>query len=585
MMAASPFPQRFRPRLLEGLVAVAAVLFIGGLTVAPAQAAVAPPEYEVSDTAFVEEGIAGVAVDPDRNIVYVAGRSDGLVYVYDGGTLAQLRTIPVPNEPSNLAVGPSGVVYVSQYTDDGTAGTVSVILPDGTSPTATLPVGNSPAGVTVSPDGTRLYVANGFSSFISVFDISTPDSPVALSPIITPGDTETITVSADGQRLYVADNNSSVYLIDAGTGTVTTWDTGTSSSPHQVVLTADGSRAIVTAQSPSTPLILNATTGAIETRLLLDFTNYASEDPGLNSIFVTAPSSNTVGILDRTTGELVQNLAGVSTAYYIATNPVTHAAYVSSFDGILSKITPVQNIALTDPADQIVSDGASATFTAALTGAVVDDVAWEVRADPTDDWAPAPGAASTTTYVIDAATLAESGSQYRAVFTAAGQTWATAAATLTVTPVAPFVLTNPADQRILEGAQATFASSAGGSTPLQTQWERSSDNGQTWAPIANATDTTYTATFTHSDHGARFRAVFTNDAGRATTAAAQLNVDVPPVTGGEGTPGGNTTPPRNGTLAVTGGTSAPLTWALGGLLLLTGTAITLAHRLRHRPRP
>lgn len=590
-MPASRPSRRLVPRLLVGLTALAVAAVLGSAAAAqPAQAATAPPEYEVSGSTFVENGLAGVAVDPDRDLVYVAARNEGAVHVLDGDTLAQLRSIPVPNEPYNLALGPGGVLYTSQYTGNNTAGTISVILPEGTAPAATLPVGKSPVGVTVSRDKTRLYVANGSDSFISVFDISTPSAPAPLPPITTPGHTETITASADGQRLYAADNSSSVYVIDVGTGAVSSWNVGNNSNPHQVVLTADESRAVVTAQTLSTPAILNATTGVTETRLPLDYTYYASEDPGLNSIFVTAPwsDSGTVTIIDRTTGELVQNLTGVTTAYYVATNPLTHATYASSFGGTLTKITPVApNIGLTDPADQTVADGEAATFTAALSGAVVDSVAWETRDDSSGAWTPVPGSSSSS-YVVDAAALADSGSQYRAVFTAAGQTWTTNAATLTVTPVAPFVITDPTDQQISDGTQATFASSAGGSSPLLTQWERSNDDGQTWTPIPAATEPTYTATFTHADQGALFRAVFTNDAGTVESSAARLSVLAPPTPEGGGTteaePGHTTSPKDGGALAITGGTPATLALALGGVLLLSGIAIALARRARRTYR-
>ena len=56
---------------------------------------------------------------------------------------------------------------------------------------------------------------------------------------------------------------------------------------------------------------------------------------------------------------------------------------------------------------------------------------------------------------------------------------------------APIVVTQPADQSVVEGTAATFGVTAEGVTPLAFQWSSSAD-GVTFTAIAGATSTTYT---------------------------------------------------------------------------------------------
>ena len=84
--------------------------------------------------------------------------------------------------------------------------------------------------------------------------------------------------------------------------------------------------------------------------------------------------------------------------------------------------------------------------------------------------------------------------------------------------------TDPADQEVVSGQDATFTASSTGSPTPTVQWQSSTD-GTTWTDVAGATSTTLTrADVTLSDDGTWFRAVFTNNQGTDTTAAAQLTV-------------------------------------------------------------
>ncbi len=54
------------------------------------------------------------------------------------------------------------------------------------------------------------------------------------------------------------------------------------------------------------------------------------------------------------------------------------------------------------------------------------------------------------------------------------------------------------------------------------QWQLSTDGGATWDDIPGATETTYSLVASAEDVGHRYRAVFTNTCGTATSTSAEL---------------------------------------------------------------
>jgi MBG domain/Immunoglobulin domain/Kelch motif/Galactose oxidase, central domain len=111
-------------------------------------------------------------------------------------------------------------------------------------------------------------------------------------------------------------------------------------------------------------------------------------------------------------------------------------------------------------------------------------------------------------------------------FKAAGGT-GLASGTLTVQS-APSILTNPASQTVVSGNSVTFSASASGYPTPTVQWQQST-NGTTYTNISGATGLSYTIrSVTSRQNGYRYRAVFTNSAGSATTTAATLTVQYAP---------------------------------------------------------
>ncbi len=180
----------------------------------------------------------------------------------------------------------------------------------------------------------------------------------------------------------------------------------------------------------------------------------------------------------------------------------------------------------TQPVNQTVCAGATATFTATASGTPTPTVQWQFSTDGGATFNSLAGAISTT-LSIPATTAAQNNNQFHAVFTNAAGSIISAAATLIVNTT-PTVTTNPLSQTVTAGNPVTFTASASGQPTPTVQWERSTDGGATFAPIAGATALSLTFSTAAGDNGNQYRAVFTNTCGKVTTSAAVLTVNTPP---------------------------------------------------------
>lgn len=177
---------------------------------------------------------------------------------------------------------------------------------------------------------------------------------------------------------------------------------------------------------------------------------------------------------------------------------------------------------LTNPASQTVASGGSVTFTASASGFPAPSVQWQLSTNGST-FANIRGATGLS-YTINAVTASQNGYRYRAVFTNSAGSATTAAATLTVQS-APSVTKSPSSLAVAAGQTATFTASAAGSPATSVQWQVSIDGGKTYASISGATNSTLTLSgVAAGQNGYRYRAVFTNSLGSATTNAASLRV-------------------------------------------------------------
>jgi alpha-tubulin suppressor-like RCC1 family protein len=179
------------------------------------------------------------------------------------------------------------------------------------------------------------------------------------------------------------------------------------------------------------------------------------------------------------------------------------------------------------PSSQIGIEGKPVFFSASAGGSPEPSVQWEVSTNGGATFTAIPGA-TFSPYIIASAKLAQSGSEYRAVFTNVLGKATSNAATLTVYGL-PQITQLPQSLTVEEGQSASFESTATATPSPTIKWERSTDNGTTWTLVSGATSNTLTVTNTKTtEDGNEYRSAFTNVAGTVTSAPATLTVHKAP---------------------------------------------------------
>src|SRR5260370_987561 len=194
------------------------------------------------------------------------------------------------------------------------------------------------------------------------------------------------------------------------------------------------------------------------------------------------------------------NIAGATSNSY-TTAATTTADSGSAVLGVVTN-TAVAPTITTQPANQTVTAGQTATFTVVAGGTAPLSYQWQKSGVNI-------AGATSNSYTTSATTTADSGSTFLVVVTNTAGTVTSAAGTLTVSaaPVAPTITTQPANQTVTAGQTATFTVVAGGTAPLSYQWQKSGVN------IAGATSNSYTTSATTTaDSGSTFLVVVTNTA-------------------------------------------------------------------------
>ena len=169
----------------------------------------------------------------------------------------------------------------------------------------------------------------------------------------------------------------------------------------------------------------------------------------------------------------------------------------------------------TQPVNQTVTVGQTATFTVVATGTAPLSYQWQKNGT-------AISGATSASYTTAATTSSDNGAQFVVVVSNSAGSVTSNAATLTVNAgaVAPLITTQPANQTVTVGQMATFTVVATGTAPLSYQWQKNT------TAISGATSASYTTPATTSaDNGAKFVVVVSNTAGSVTSNAATLTVN------------------------------------------------------------
>src|SRR5450631_2176281 len=151
-----------------------------------------------------------------------------------------------------------------------------------------------------------------------------------------------------------------------------------------------------------------------------------------------------------------------------------------------------------NPADQTVQAGQTATFSVVATGSAPLSYQWQRGAVSI-------AGATGASYTTPATVVGDSGATYAAVVSNAAGSATSATATLTVTATTTLTVTitqQPLNRSVASGAQAAFAVAAtcsDGSTATY-QWQRSNDAGVTFTTVSGATGASYSLAAASSDN-------------------------------------------------------------------------------------
>jgi hypothetical protein len=187
--------------------------------------------------------------------------------------------------------------------------------------------------------------------------------------------------------------------------------------------------------------------------------------------------------------------------------------------GVASTSTsPVRPTITTQPSNQAVSVGQTATFAVVAGGTLPLSYQWRKNGMNIP-------IATSASYTSPATVASDNGATFDVMVTNAAGSVTSATATLTVNSFAGITITTqPVSQSVTIGQQATFTVTAtSGTIPLTYQWQK---NG---ASIASANSSSYTTPATTTlDGGEKFTVVVTNATGTVMSSAATLTVNPSP---------------------------------------------------------
>jgi hypothetical protein len=251
-----------------------------------------------------------------------------------------------------------------------------------------------------------------------------------------------------------------------------------------------------------------------------------------------------------------------------AAGSVTSTPATLTVAAISSTVPPDAPLIVTQPANQTVQVGQTATFSVTASGSAPLTYQWYKGSV-------AITGATSSTYTTPATVSGDSGSVFTVSVTNAQGTVTSGPATLTVTTApptatAPSITKQPVSQTVAAGQTATFSVTAAGTGPLSYQWYVGG------VAVSGATSSTYTTPATTSgESGSEYTVTVTNTAGTVTSTGADLTVTSGPVITKQ--PVSQTvTLGQTATFSVTATGSAPLTyqWSKGGSPIAGATSST-----------
>lgn len=204
-------------------------------------------------------------------------------------------------------------------------------------------------------------------------------------------------------------------------------------------------------------------------------------------------------------------------AFLVLANGTERSA-MTWLKGYVAATTPnLRPLIDTQPVNQAVAAGASASFSVAARGTPAPTYQWQKNGNNISG-------ATSATLTLTNVQAADNGATYRVLVanTYIPSGISSSSATLTVTSAAPAITTQPASQTVNAGDSVTFTAAASGNPAPTYQWRK---NG---VDIGGATSSSLTISGVAAGDAANYTVVATNSSGSATSNIAELLVIIPP---------------------------------------------------------
>jgi hypothetical protein len=515
----------------------------------------------------------------------------GCTGLTSAGSTAAKTTSPVTST-GTLAASPTSMNFGNVVMGFSSPQTLT-LSNTGTSPVTISQANFTGAGFGVVGGMSSASIAAGQSNSYQIqFAPTTVGNASGSMSIVSNATNSPLTIALSGNGMptvAISTQPANQSVVVGQTATFSVVATGSGNVTYQW---KKGGTAIsgATAASYTTPTTTNADNGSIFTVVVTDSNGSLTSNPATLTVTATAvapsittqPANQTVTAGQTATFSVTATgtspltyqwkkngaaISGAASATY--TTPATaisdnNAQFTVTVTNSVTSVTSsaatltvnVPTTISTQPANQTVTLGQTATFSVTATGTGTLTYQWKKNGT-------AISGATSASYTTPATAASDNGSSFTVTVTGAAGSVTSNAAILTVN-APPSITTQPASATVNVGQTASFSVAAGGTAPLTYQWKK---NG---VAISGATSASYTTPATaSSDNGAQFTVTITNGFGSVTSNAATLTVNVPPTI---------STQPANQTVAV--GQTAAFSVAATGTGTLTyqwkknGTAIS-----------
>jgi len=258
-----------------------------------------------------------------------------------------IKNITGFNAPYGITTNPdNGVVYVSNYGQFNTTGTVSVINSTTNLMTDSVGVDKNPQAISYNSANGFVYAANLLSNNISVINASN-DVVVDTIPLgNSPGGTlEGIAINPANNTIYVANSGSNTVSVINGTTNTVVRDLAGFYTPSGIAYNADNEAIYVANRGTNTVSVINGSTnnllriipvGAAPTGIIYNAAN--------GYIYVTNSGSNTVSVINGTTNSVVATVHVGTGPNGITYNSKNGEIYTANFiSGTISVIDGLSN--------------------------------------------------------------------------------------------------------------------------------------------------------------------------------------------------------------------------------------------------